>query len=312
MTHHIIEPNRATLHGHFSRDLSPVLTIESGDTVQYRLLDAGWGLEAPKSDTPERQHFEPRTELDKGHALCGPVAVRGAQPGMMLGIEFKTIIPGAWGGTYAGGSIGGGEFNRRLGVAKDRERRMIWQLDADQMIGTNQQGQQVALKPFLGVVGMPPDEAGTHSTAPPRFCGGNIDCKELVAGSTLYLPIAVSGGLISVGDGHGTQGDGEVCGTAIECPMEHVEIVYTLHEDTPIKTAHANTPVGWITFGFDENIEEAMYAALNAMLDLMMVQTGLSRADALALASLVVDLRITQIVNGVRGVHAVLPHGALR
>jgi acetamidase/formamidase len=139
-----------------------------------------------------------------------------------------------------------------------------------------------------------------------------MDCKELVAGSTLYLPIPVPGALFSVGDGHAAQGDGEVCGVAIECPMELVDLTFRLRDDVRLTTPRANTPVGWITLGFDEDLNEATVLALIAMLDLMTELYGLSRPDALALASLVVDFRITQVVNGVRGVHALLPHGAIR
>jgi acetamidase/formamidase len=163
----------------------------------------------------------------------------------------------------------------------------------------------------MGVMGMPPDVPGVLPTAPPRDCGGNIDCKELVAGSTLYLPIAVPGGLFSVGDGHGAQGDGEASGTAIECPMERVNLTFDLHPDLRLRAPRANTPAGWITFGFHEDLDEATIQATDGMLQLLGEQYGLARPEALAIASIVVDLRITQIVNGVRGVHAVLPHGAL-
>jgi acetamidase/formamidase len=159
---------------------------------------------------------------------------------------------------------------------------------------------------------MPPDEAGMHDTRPPRFCGGNMDCKELVKGSTLYLPVPVSGALFSVGDGHAVQADGEVCGVAMECPMELVDLTFRLRDDLHLATPRANTPSGWITLGFHEDLNEASVIALVAMLDLLGEHYGLQRPEALALASLVVDFRITQFVNGVRGVHALLPHGAIR
>jgi acetamidase/formamidase len=161
-------------------------------------------------------------------------------------------------------------------------------------------------------MGMPPDEPGLHSTAPPRFCGGNLDCKELSAGSTLYLPVSVPGALFSVGDGHAAQGDGEVCVTAIECPMDRVELTFHLHESPRLTAPRAHTAAGWITLGLHEDLNEAAFLATEAMLELMGEQYSLQRGDALALASLVVDLRVTQLVNGVRGVHAVLPHGAIR
>ncbi len=311
MTLYTIEPERATLHGPFSRERPPVLTIDSGDTVRYRTLDSGWGLEPPSAPGQPRRQFEPRDqERDAGHALCGPVAIRGAQPGMTLEVQIDVVRPGTWGVTYVGGTWRE-QMNRRLGVA-EREDALIWTLDPDAQTGRDHYGHVVALRPFMGVMGMPPAEPGLHPTAPPRICGGNIDCKELVAGSTLYLPILVPGGLFSVGDGHGVQGDGEVCGTAIECPMERVELTFRLHEHLHLKTPRALTPAGWITFGFHADLNEATMLALEAMLDLLNEQYQLERHQALALASLVVDLRVTQIVNGVCGVHAVLPPDAIK
>lgn len=305
-----IESERRTLHGHFSRDLPPVLTIASGDTVIFKTLDAGWGLEPPTARRNAHLMFEPRDAvLDKGPALCGPVEIRGAQPGMTLEVDIRDVRPGSFGFTYAGGWSS--EINDRLGVSEGGS-VMVWQLDADAMLGRNQFGHTVALHPFMGQMGLPPAEPGIHPTAPPRPCGGNIDCKELVAGTTLYLPITVPGALFSTGDGHGAQGDGESATTALECPMDRVELAFSLNDDMRITTPRALTPEGWICLGFDKDLDEAAAIALDAMLGLMGEQYGLNRTDALALASVVVDLRVTQIVNGVKGVHAVLPHGAIK
>lgn len=312
MTLHMIEPERRTLHGHFSRDLPPILTIEPGDTVRFRTLDSGWNLEPRTSTRPEDQprKFEPRdAELDNGHCLCGPIAIQGAEPGMTLAVRIDDVRSGAWGFTAVGGWPH--PVNDWLGVA-DLGTFLNWTLDPDAGTGRNQHGHTIQLQPFMGVMGMPPNEPGIHPTPPPRVTGGNIDCKELVAGSTLYLPIAAPGGLFSVGDGHGAQGDGEACVTAIECPMERVDLTFDLVPDLHLTTPRANTSVGWLTFGFHEDLQEATMIALAAMLDLLHEQYGMARLEALGMASLVVDLRITQIVNGVRGVHAVLPHGALR
>jgi acetamidase/formamidase len=133
----------------------------------------------------------------------------------------------------------------------------------------------------------------------------------LVAGTTLFLPIAVAGGLFSTGDGHAVQGDGESSGVAIECPMERVELSFRLRDDLSFATPRARIEGGWLTMGIHEDLNEATLIALGSMLDLMCDQLNMERAEALAIASLVVDLRITQIVNGVCGVHAFLPDGAL-
>ncbi|HYP40442.1 MAG TPA: acetamidase/formamidase family protein [Chloroflexia bacterium] len=311
MTTYRIEPEHRTLHGKFSRELPPVLTIDSGDTVVFRTLDAGWGLEPATSIEGERRKFEPHNpEMAKGHALCGPVEIRGAERGMTLAIDIVDIRPGSYGATYAGGWSN--DINDRLGISNQKGIMLAWTLDPDAMTATDQFGHTVDLHPFMGVMGLPPDEPGLHPTAPPRFCGGNIDCKELVAGTTLYLPITIPGALFSVGDGHGRQGDGESSTTAIECPMERVELTFHLHRDMRINTPHARTSEGWLTLAFHQDLNEAAALALEAMLDLMMEQYSVERLEALALASLVVDLRVTQMVNGVKGVHAVLPHGAVR
>jgi acetamidase/formamidase len=150
-----------------------------------------------------------------------------------------------------------------------------------------------------------------QTTFPPRFCGGNMDCKELVEGSSLFLPVAVDGGLLSLGDGHAAQGDGEVAGPALACPMERVEVEIHLHPDLHLKMPRACTPIGWLTFCFQTDVNEAWVQAIDDMIRLMCDEYHLAPKMALSLASLVVDLRITQVVNGVRGVHAVLPPGAI-
>ena len=310
MALHTLEPDATTLHGAFSREFAPILTIEPGDTVRFRTLDAAWNLEPRTStraaDTP-RQQPRPAGE-PPGHALVGPVAIRGAEPGMTLGVCVDALRVGAFGYTAAGGFPH--PVNDRLGV-RDDGTFLLWTLDPDAGTGVNQHGHRVALDPFLGVMGVAPAEPGLHSTIPPRATGGNLDCKELRAGSTLYLPIAVPGALFSCGDGHARQGDGEAGVTAIECPMAHADLTFTLHPELRITSPRARTPRAWITFGFDEDLDEAAMRALDAMLDLLQERFGVGRREALGLASVVVDLRVTQLVNGVRGVHAMLPHGAV-
>lgn len=311
MATYTIEPERRTLHGHFSCDLPPVLTVDSGDTVRYRTLAAGWEVEPPASPDAPARRFEPRVkDRDNGHALCGPVEIRGAQPGMALEVRVDAVRTGAWGLSFGGGVSN--DLNKRLGAAGGDRCVLIWRLDPDALVGQDQHGHTLALRPFMGVMGMPPPEPGIHPTWPPRIWGGNLDCKELVPGSRLFLPVPVPGALFSVGDGHATQGDGEVSGVAIECPMERVELTFHLRDDLRLSAPRAETPAGWLTLGLHQDLNEATWMAVNAMLDLMGELYGLPRNQALALASLVVDLRITQIVNGTRGVHALLPHGAIR
>lgn len=309
-TLHHLKAERATLHGHFSTDLKPVLHIQPGDSVRFQCLDSGWGLEPHNGIDIHRRELEGRDPvLDDGHALTGPVYIEGARPGMTLAVRVDALEVGEWGTTMAGGWPS--YWNQRLGIT-DQGVFHIWTFDREAQTATNQHGHTVSIRPFMGIYGMPPAEAGIHTTIPPRPTGGNIDCKELTPGSTLYLPIAVEGGLFSVGDGHAAQGDGEISITAIECPMDRVDLTFDLLDDMPLTTPVANTPAGWIALGFHEDLDEALVIALEAMLLLMNRLHGLDRLHALALASVTVDFHITQVVNGVRGVHAVLPHGAIR
>jgi acetamidase/formamidase len=273
------------LHGYFSVELEPVVEIEPGDSVRISLPNAGWGL------SPDVK-FEPRNpELDTGHPIAGPIAVRGAQAGQTLVVRIDEVEVGQWGVTWApedhvvhwelGGSLG-----RALGL-------------------------EVTLAPFLGVMGMPPPESGVHATFPPRRWGGNIDCKELVAGTTLYLPIPADGAHFSAGDPHAAQGDGEVSGTAIETTAQ-AQLTIDVEDDLPLEWPIARIDGAWLTFGFDEHLGLAAKIATDGMLALMGRELGLGEDDALALASVGVDLRVTQVVNGVLGVHAELRDDAIR
>jgi acetamidase/formamidase len=276
---HELPLDRAVLHGRFSRELEPVLAVAPGDSVRFSTPNAGW-------DVGRDEPFHSRSpEVDTGHALAGPIEVRGALAGQVLEVRIDEVVPGPWGVTFGG-----------------PEHRVDWELEDG--VG-RALGREVRLAPFLGVLGMPPDEPGDHSTIPPRRSGGNIDCKELVAGTTLYLPIPVDGALFSAGDGHAAQGDGEVSGTAIEAPVA-ARVTLDLRDDLLLEWPAARIDGAWLTFGFDEHLGRAAKIAVDGVLDLMEREHGLARGDALALASVVVDLRVTQVVNQVVGVHAVL------
>jgi acetamidase/formamidase len=268
--------------GFFSRDYAAVISVDPGEPVVFEALNAGWqwDLDVAWPDEPE----------GAGHALFGPIEVRGARPGATLVVSIDEVTPRGWGVTWARGE------------------RFDWTLDgATWRLGSH----AVPSAPFLGVIGMPPPEPGEHPTGPPRKWGGNIDCKLLVAGTTLYLPVSVDGALLLAGDGHGAQGDGEVSGTAIECPLERVQLTFEL-SDLELRSPIARVGGAWVAFGFDADLDLAAEQAMATMLDLMERELGLPRAEALALSSVGVDLAVTQIVNGVKGVHAILRDDAFR
>lgn len=275
MTTHQIPLEERTVHGWFSAEFEPVVSVDPGDSVRFQSLNAGWEWE------PREQHF-PR---DGGHALNGPVEVRGARAGQTLVVRVDEVTPRPWGLTIA------------------EEEPFWWKLDGDTW---RLNAHEVPSAPFFGVLGMPPPEPGLHSTIPPRRSGGNIDCKLLTVGSTLYLPIPVEGALLLAGDGHGAQGDGEVSGTAIECPLERAQLTFDVRDDLDLRMPIAQVDGAWLAFGFDEDLDVAADLALQTMLDLMERELGISRPEACALASVSVDLRVTQVVNQVKGVHAIL------
>ncbi len=302
MTVHHLDPTAATTVDVFARNQKPVLTVDPGDTVVVRSLDASGYLE------PQQEPGQAQPTMfaeSRGHCLTGPIAVNGALPGMALAIRLESLVPDPWGWTVA--AARDTPLNRRLGLAGANPSWLLWSLDTHTDIGTDQFGHRVPLAPFLGVIGVPPIAPGEHSTIPPRpGSGGNIDCRSLVAGSTLYLPVTVRGALLTMGDGHAAQGDGEVSGTAIECPMTTTAVLDLVAQPV-IPGIYAETPSGRITFGFSEDLNEAMAQALDAMLTWMQDLYQLDRATALAVASPTVDLRVTQVANGVWGVHAVFP-----
>ncbi len=304
MATHRLDPAPDTTADVFSPGHQPVLTVDPGDTVVVSSLDAA-GCLKPQSfpgDSPPKMFAE-----NRGHCLTGPIAVRGARPGDMLAVTIAELRPGDWGWTMAGGRDT--PVTRRLGLADQPPAALLWELDAAAGTATCDLGLSRSLAPFLGVTGVAPAEPGEHSTIPPRpGRGGNIDCRELVAGSVLYLPVAVAGALLYLGDGHAAQGDGEAGGTAIECPMTTTARL-DLVTGRPLASVHAQTPAGRITFGFDADLNAAMGDALADLVTWIQALHGVGAATALALASTCADLRVTQVANQTWGVHAVLPPG---
>src|SRR6266568_4345707 len=198
MTSHRLDPTPETTRDVFSRDHAPVLTVDPGDTVTVRSLDASGYLARQTLPGQAQPTMFPQA---RGHCLTGPIEVRGARPGDMLALRLLSLRPGDWGWTVAGARDT--PVTRRLGLAGGEPSWLLWDLDPDAGQGRTEGGFTRSLAPFLGVMGVPPAEPGEHSTIPPRAaCGGNIDCRELVAGTTLFLPVTVPGALLYLGDGH--------------------------------------------------------------------------------------------------------------
>lgn len=304
MTEHELQPHPDTVSDVLTCERAPVLTVAPGDRLTVRSLDASGNVH-PARTLADRN---PLIADSRGHCLAGPIAVTGARPGQVLAVGVELLTTDSWGFTVAGGhgnSPGRVALNGVLGTEDADPAYVYWQI-ADG-VATCDLGLAVDIHPFLGVIGLPPEPTGEHSTIPPRAHGaGNIDCKELVAGSTLYIPVTVPDAYLFVGDGHAAQGDGEVGGTAVETGMTST-LTLDLLDEAPVGGVHASTPEGLITFGFDADLDVATADALAAMLSRLQHLTGLDRPTVLALASTVVDMRVTQVANQTWGVHALLP-----
>ena len=304
---HTLNPDRRTLHGVLADDIEPVLTIASGDLVRLSTLEPDWRVRDTGALATSEGDFFPRIPgYDDGHALIGPIAVKEAKAGQTLAVTIRSLTPESWGWSRVGGE-GDSDHAERAQIEGD-EYFLRWKIDSGRGMCTSSHGHHAIVRPFLGVMAVAPrGKVRTHIPGPH---GGNLDCKELVPSSTIYLPVFADGALFSTGDGHAAQGNGESGGTAVECPMKEAILEFRVL-DTPSKAPVAKTPKGWLTFGFHADLTTAAYEALQAMAELISRMEGVSHKEALAIFSVSGDLCITQIVNGVRGVHALLPYSAL-
>ena len=310
MAHHKLLPSVETCHwGYFDAAEAPVLTVKSGDSVT---IDTVTGNRQSLPD-PEKFFIPPAlgpildTLTPVGpHILTGPVYVEGAKPGMVLEVRIKAVeVIQDWGFNLIAPLLG------TLPHDFDEARTVILPLDTKRGVGTMPWGLELPLKPFFGVMGVaPPAGWGRITSVAPQATGGNLDNKELVAGSTLYLPVFTEGGLFSCGDGHGCQGDGEVCVTAIETALAGT-FEFVVREDLSFRYPRAETPTHFITMGMDPDLDQCAVMALRDMIALIGEQRGLSREDAYMLCSLAGDLHVTQTVNGSKGVHMMLEKALL-
>ena len=301
-----VDAGPATVHwGFFDAKLAPVLTVGSGERVTMSSVSGPPELMPPPPfvipPALPAIHAANGKQRFFGHMCTGPVAVRGAKAGQVLQVDIEAItLNYDWGYNT---------IRPLAGALPDdfKEFRNIHlTLDNERMVGRLPWGQEIPLRPFFGVMAVAPPAAwGVIPTPPPRRNGGNMDNKELVAGTTLYLPIFTDGALFSVGDGHGAQGDGEVCITAIETGLVGT-FKLTARDDMKLEWPMAETPTHVITMAFDPDLDDCVVIALRQMLDLVCARAGLDRYQAYTLLSLAADLRITQVVNGSKGVHVML------
>lgn len=297
-----ITPQTTTLHGVLDAALPPALTVRSGDTLNITTLEADWRTEKPDSLTRQAYYFPRIPGRDDGQALCGPVFMEELLPGMTLRIDIDAIEIDDWGWSCVG--IGNTDHLNRLGYTGTEPYFQLW--DIRDGICRSESGIVIPADPFPGILAVAPQGTGPFSTHLPGAHGGNLDCRELRPGAKLFLPVFHEGGLFSVGDGHAAQGDGESGGTAVECPFRQIRL--TLHAAGPlIESPVARTERGIITFGFDTDLTAAAYQALKNMRCLLTKVFDMKEAEAMTLCSVAADVHITQIVNGIRGAHVILP-----
>ena len=297
--------------GHYAANVKPAITVHSGDTVTLQTLSTcgptdrliARGLKPEQIPAYNDEVYRNYPEADKGpggHILTGPVAIAEAEPGDVLKVEIVAIHLDT---DFA--CNGFGLHRGFLPMEFPYSRQRIIPLDREKMIGHFAPGIEIPLHPFFGSMGVAPAQ-GRVDSAPPFAHAGNMDNKELVAGSTLYIPVAAKGALFVAGDGHAGQGNGEVDITAMETFLTGT-FRFTVVKGKPLLWPRAETPTHVITMGFSPDLKEATEHALRDMIDYLVTEKHMTPDDAYMLASVAVDLDITQLVDGNVGVHAMLP-----
>lgn len=290
-----------TIHRHqqhygWDNTLAPIMRIAPGESAEFDVSDSSSGQITPGATVEDIA----RLDFGKINPVCGPVFIDGAEPGDILKVTLLSFAPSGWGWTA---NIPG------FGLLADEFREAalhIWSYDAALSPASFGDWAKVPLKPFTGTIGVAPAAPGLHSIVPPRRVGGNMDVRDIAQGTELYLPVEVPGALFSVGDTHAAQGDGEVCGTAIESPMK-VALKFDLVKRTPLAHPRFTTPgpvsrhldaKGYeVTTGIGPDLMEAARAAVRSMIDLLSRQRGMPAVDAYMLCSVCGDLRISEIVD---------------
>lgn len=316
--------------GNYPAQKATILTVKSGQTVK---IDTGGGAGwrnpemAPSewlkknnipttADNPALKEsievLEKATryaDIKTGHFLVGPINVEGAMPGDSLEIRILSVVPRIPYGTT--GAAPGRSLKTLEGVKPPSH---VTMLDLKRNVGVFGKGVEVPLGPFMGVMGVQPaaEEGMNRSSSPPGNFGGNLDCRELVGGTTLYLPVFAPGARFFTGDAHAAQGDGEITGTAIET-ANTVTLTFILHKGKTLKMPRAETPTHYIAYGLDPDLENAMQQAVDETVSYINDVTGWTGTeDAYALTSLGVDFHVTQIVDFTKGIHSMIPKAVFK
>ncbi len=309
---HQLKASPATVAwGYYWSAAKPVLTIRSGDTVEMHTLTtssptslANNGVK-PEDIEPELKaiYADVKDKGPGGHILTGPIYIEGAEPGDTLEVRIQKVRIAT---PYASNG-----FSPQRGVLPPsdfaRGRTKIIPLDLKRNVATFSDKIEIPLRPFFGSMGVAPPEAmGRINSGPPGIHAGNLDNKDLVEGTKLFIPVHVKGALFEAGDGHAGQGNGEVDITAMETSLVGT-FQFIVRKDLHLKGPRGETPTHWIAMGLDPDLDQATINATRDAIDFLVTEKGLSREDAYALCSVAVDFNITQAVDGTKGVHAMIP-----
>jgi len=302
---HIPSTPETVALGVFDPERPPIVTIDSGDVVVY---ENTW--------THFLNRLQPGVTIDElgalrveaagrgVHSIIGPVAVAGAEPGDLLEVRFLALRPIGFGANFHNaGALGTGALPDEFA----RGHIHFFDLDADDGYVFFNEHIRLELRPFQGTFGVAHESGVAVSSVAPGQHAGNIDVKELTAGSTLFIPVWQPGALIYTGDSHALQGDGEVNITALETAMEHVRVQIILHKRAGYRWPMIETPTHWLMLGIDPSLNEALRIALRNTIDFLCAKAALTRDDAYGLASLAVDFRVSQMVDVNNGIHAMIP-----
>ncbi len=312
---HTVESNNETVHlGVFDTTLAPILTVDSGDTISF-----------PNTWSHFLNQMQPGVPVDKladlrksnpgkgPHSIIGPIAITGAEPGDVVEVRYKRFRPFPWAAVFNNpGSLGTGL------LAQDFPQGQVKYVDLDlkNMKTEFAPNINVPLQPFQGTLGLappdgyyPPLSPGVTSSVPPGPHGGNIDLRELAEGSTLFIPVWKPGALLFTGDSHAVQGDGEISITALETRMQEMRIQVFLHKQKNFSWPIAETATHWIILGMDKDLNVAMTLAARNAIKFLAARAHLTELDAYALCSIAASFRVTQVVDIMRGVHAMIPKG---
>ena len=310
-THRLPANADTVVVGHYDSATPPVLKVTPGDTVIIETLGVG-SAEMLEAAGVAKARIEPakyaiaqKSPKARGHFLTGPVFIEGAEAGDVLEVEILDVDMTrdyAYNGMGQNGVLAD-LFESQPAAAK----RRIIPLDRQRKVAAFAPGVEVPLRPFFGSMGVaPPSGAGRVSSSPPGMHAGNLDNRELVAGTRLFIPVWTTGALFQVGDGHAAQADGEADQTGLETSLIGT-FRFQLHKDRKWKWPRAETPTHWISMGLDADIARAIRLAAEEALAFLTKEKGLSPADAYMLMSVAVDLRVTQLVDGTKGAHAMIP-----